>query len=123
MRSEFDAPEVRSGGEEFDADARAFFAGVAQIDDAAFLILFGDRIGKDELGAHFERSLKIEQAAVGIDDDGFAVLAEIAALGIFAGRAHTDAREDTRTAPRGIGESPRHGQGPSCNARAGESTT
>lgn len=90
----FDAPEVGGGREEFDADARALFAGVTHIDDAAFLVLFGDRIGEDELGAQFERSLKIEQAAVGVDDDGFAVLAEIAALGILAFRAHEDARED-----------------------------
>jgi hypothetical protein len=91
---EFDAPEVRGRREEFDADARALFAGVTHIDDAAFLVFFGDRIGEDELGAQFERSMKIEQAAVGVDDDGFGALAEIAALGIFAPRAHEDARED-----------------------------
>ena len=90
----FDAPKMGGGREEFDTDARAFFAGVAHIDDAAFLVLFRDRVGKDELGAQFERSLKIEQAAMGVDDDGLGVLAEIAALGILALRAHEDARED-----------------------------
>lgn len=94
LLGKFDAPEVRGGGEEFDADARAFFAGVAHINDAAFLPFLGEGIGEDNLGAQFEGSVKIEQAAVGVDDDGFAVLAETAPLGVFAGRAHMDARED-----------------------------
>ena len=86
-------------GKEFDADARAFFRRIAQIDDTAFLLLFCRRIRDYEFRPEFESCLEIEEATVRIDDDRLAAFAELAAFGVFPGRAHGNAREDAGTAP------------------------
>lgn len=100
LGSELDAPEVRGGGEEFDADASALFGGVAEVDDAALLLFLGDGIDEDEVGAHFEILVDIKKGAMGVDDDGLAVFVEFLATVIAAGDAHGYAGEDTRAAAK-----------------------
>jgi hypothetical protein len=90
---------MRAWGKEFDTDTCTLFGGVAEIDDAAFLLFFGDGIDQDDFGTERERFLEIEQAAMGVDDDGLAVLAEFLAIAIFGHSAHGDAGEDAGTAP------------------------
>ena len=89
---------MRAGGKEFHPDTRAFFGRVAEVDDPAFLLFFGDGIDEHDFGAERERFLQIKQAAMRVDDDGLAVLAEFLAIAIFGRSAHGDAREDARTA-------------------------
>ena len=98
LRGEIDTPEMRAGGKEFNTDTCALFGSVAQIDDAAFLFFFGDGIDEHDFGAERERFLQIKQAAMRVDDDGLAVLAEFFAIAIFGHSAHGDAREDAGTA-------------------------
>jgi hypothetical protein len=98
LGGELDTPEVRAGREEFDADARALIGSVSQIDNAAFLLFFCDRIDQDKVGAQFDGLLKVEEATMSVDDNGLTVLAELAAVGIFPCRTDGDAREDPRTA-------------------------
>jgi len=92
---------MRGGREEFDADALTFVGKVANENDAAFLLFFGDRIDQQDVGAHFEFGLHVEQGAVSVDDDGLAILAELAAGGGFARGAHWNAREDACAATSG----------------------
>jgi hypothetical protein len=99
LRSEIDTPEMRAWGKEFDTDTCALFGSVAKVDDAAFLFFFGDGIDEHDFGAERERFLQIKQAAMRVDDDGLAVLAEFLAIAIFGRSAHGDAREDAGTAP------------------------
>jgi hypothetical protein len=99
LRSEIDTPEMRAWGKEFDTDTCALFGSVAKVDDAAFLFFFGDGIDEHDFGAQRERFLQIKQAAMRVDDDGLAVLAEFLAIAIFGRSAHGDAREDAGTAP------------------------
>lgn len=97
---EFDAPEMRAGAQELDADACAFIGSVPQIDDAALLLFLGDGIDQDEVGAHFEILVDIKKGAMGVDDDGLAVFVEFLATVIAAGDAHGYAGEDARAAAK-----------------------
>ena len=63
---------MRAGRKKFDADARAFFRCVAEVDDAAILFFFRARVDQHQFRAHFELGLQVKKAAVGIDDDGLA---------------------------------------------------
>jgi len=67
-------------GEELDADADAAVAGIAEEDDAAFLLFLGFGIDQDEHFAAVHFVLEHEQAAVLVDHQGFANLAEFAPL-------------------------------------------
>jgi hypothetical protein len=98
---EFNSPEVRAGREEFDADASALVGGFADEDDPALLLFIRRGIIEHELRSDLERLLKVEEAAMGVDDDRLAVLAEFAAVGIAARGADGDAREDSRTTALG----------------------
>src|SRR5712692_10487686 len=73
---EVHAPEVRGRREKLQTDALAFVGGIAEIYDAAFLIFLGEGVGQDHHGIHFERLVEVKQAAVGINDDSLAGLAE-----------------------------------------------
>lgn len=88
---------MRTGGKKFDADACAFLGCVTEIDDAAFLLFIGRRIDEHDLGAEVDGFLEVKQAAVSVDDDCLAVLAELAPVRVFACRADGDAREHPRT--------------------------
>ena len=101
---------MRGRGEKFNADALTFFTDFAEIDDADFLLFLGGGAAEDEHGAVLDRLIEIEQAAVGIDDDGLAGLAELAAIGILARDPDVNAQEDSRAASGcGVGEF-RHGE-------------
>jgi hypothetical protein len=78
--AEIDAPEVRRGGEKLDADADAALAGVAQINDAAFLFFLGFWADQDEDFALYDFVAQDQQAAMSADDHGFADFAELAAF-------------------------------------------
>jgi len=96
--NEVDAPEMRRGSEELKANALAFLGGVTQKNDAAFLLFLRERVGDDEYRVHIEGLVQIHQAAVRIDDDGFAGLTETAAVGVFPGDAHAHTQKDPGTA-------------------------
>jgi hypothetical protein len=46
---------MRRRVQEFNADALSFIGSVAEENDAAFLLFFGDGIDEGELDAHFKR--------------------------------------------------------------------
>ena len=89
---------MRRGGKELDADALAFVGGIAEKHDAAFLLFLREGIGEDEHGVHVERLVQVDQAAVRIDDDGFAGFAEAAVVGILSRSDHAHPHEDPGTA-------------------------
>ena len=95
LRREFDSPEMGAGRGEFDAYARALFRGVAQIDDAAFLLFFGDGINENHIAAEDERFVQVEKPSVRVDYNGLAVFLELAAFHILSRGTHRDAREDS----------------------------
>src|SRR5712691_538608 len=97
---EIHAPEARRGREELDADALAFFIGLAQKDDAALLLFLREGIGEDDQQAVLERLVQINQRAVGVNDNGFAGLAELAAVGFLSRGHHAKRHEHARTASR-----------------------
>ncbi len=90
---------MRTGREKFDPYTSSFVGGVTQIHDAALLLFFRHRIDEDELDANFQFPLEVKQAAMSVDDNRLAVLAEFPPSGVLADRAHGDARKDSRTAP------------------------
>jgi hypothetical protein len=88
---------MRARRKEFDADTCALFGRVTKINYSAFLFFFGDWIDQHDFGAERESFLQIEQAAMRINDDGLAVLAEFLAIAVFGHGAHGNSREDART--------------------------
>jgi len=97
--SEFDAPEMRARAEEFDADASAFFRGVAEVDDAAFLLFFSRRIDENQFGAKLERFVQVEQTAMSVDHNRLALSAEFPPFDVLSRRVDRNARKDAGTAP------------------------
>ena len=91
------------GRKKLDAHTLALLGRITKIDDATFLFFFRDRIGEGNLGPHLQRLIQIEQPAVGVDDDGLTVLAELAPLHIPAAGVHGNAREDAGAAALVIG--------------------
>jgi hypothetical protein len=121
---EFHAPESRRRSEEFDAHALAFVRVVAEIDDAAFLLLLAERIREDEQRSHFQLLVEIDQAPVRIDDNRFRGGPEAAAPLILAREHYPNAHEDSGAASfafvNGGGHS-FHGQaGPGARQRRAE---
>jgi len=92
---------MRSGGQEFEAHALAFVSGVAEKHDAAFLLFLGERIGENDHCVHAERLIEVQQAAMRIDDNRFAGLAEAAAVGILSRCDHAHPHENAGT-PSGL---------------------
>jgi len=90
---------MRAWAEKLDADARAFFGGVAQINDAAFLLFLCGGVDENEFGAEFERLIQIKQAAVSVDHDRLALRAEFPAFQVLPLCLHGDPCEDAGTAP------------------------
>ena len=61
---------MRTGRKKLDADARALFRYIAQIDDAALLLFLGRGIDENKLGADHERVIEIQQASMRVDRNG-----------------------------------------------------
>jgi hypothetical protein len=95
---EIDTPEMWRRGEELKADPLAFIGGVAKKDDAAFLLFLCEWVGNDEYRIHVERLIQVHQAAVRIDHDGLAGLAETAAVGVLPGDDYAHPHEHSGTA-------------------------
>src|ERR1700722_8928324 len=106
--NEIDAPEMRRGREEFDTDALALFRGFPEKNDPGFLLFLREWIGDDEQGVHGKRLVQVHKAAVRIDDDGFAGLAEAATVGIFTCDNHAHPQENTRAAANRVVIALRH---------------
>lgn len=77
---QFDAPEMGSRGDKFDAHALALLGIVAEIDHSAFLLFLRRGIGENEQRSHFRVLLGVEQSAMRIDNDRFAGMLEPPAL-------------------------------------------
>jgi len=95
----FDAPEVRRRGNEFEAEPEAALGGTADVDDAAFLVLFGSGAAQSDQRAHIHLRVEIEEGAVRVDDDRFGLLGELVAANVASGRANLHAGKHARTAP------------------------
>ena len=98
LRGEFNAPEMRAWGKKFHAHASAFFGCVAEIDDAAILFFFGGGIDEDHIRAELQLLLKIEEAAMRVDDDRLAAFPEFFSEHVLSGRANRDTGEYPGTA-------------------------
>ena len=94
----FDAPKMGTWAEKLDADASALFRRIAEVDDAAFLFLFGGRIDEEQFRAKLERLVQIEQTAMSVDYDRLAPGTKFAALDVLSGRVNGNAREDAGAA-------------------------
>ena len=95
---QFDAPEMGSRGDKFDAHALALLGIIAKIDHSAFLLLLRGGIGKNEQRSHFQVLLGVEQSAMGIDNNRFAGMLEPPALLILARELHPDSHEHSGAA-------------------------
>jgi hypothetical protein len=95
---QFDAPEMGSRGDKFDANALALLGIVAEIDHSAFLLFLRGGIGEYEQRSHFQVLLGVEQSAMGIDNDRFAGMLEPPALLILARELHPDSHEHSGAA-------------------------
>ena len=95
---QFDAPEMGSRGDKFDAHALALLGIIAKIDHSAFLLLLRGGIGKNEQRSHFQVLLGVEQGAMGIDNDRFTGMLEPPALLILARELHPDSHEHSGAA-------------------------
>jgi hypothetical protein len=69
---QFDAPEMGSRGDKFDAHALAFLGIVADIDHSAFLLFLRGGIGENEQRSYFQVLVGVEQSAMGVDNNRFA---------------------------------------------------
>jgi hypothetical protein len=99
LLGELDAPEMRTGAEKLDTDARPLFGCVAHVDDAALLLFLGCGIDEDEFQAELEHFIQIEQAAVSVDHDRLALGAKLPALYVLPLGVNGDARKDAGAAP------------------------
>jgi hypothetical protein len=89
---------MRRGRKKFDADALAFVGGFPEKDDARFLLFLREGIGEDDYRVHGQRLIQVHQAAMRIDHDGFAGLAEAAIVGVLSRYDHTHPHEHPGTA-------------------------
>ena len=96
-RNEIHAPEMRRGREKFQANALTLFRGIAEKDDAAFLLFLRKWIGENNDAVHGERLVEIHQAAMGVDDDCLAGFAKPAVVGILSRNHHAHSHEDSCT--------------------------
>src|SRR5437879_12742044 len=93
-------PQKRGAGERNSTPTRWPFIGLAQKDDAALLLFLREGIGEDDQQAVLERLVQIEQRAVGVTDNGFEGLSELAAVGVLSCGHHANPHEHARTASR-----------------------
>ncbi len=95
---QFDAPEMGSRGDKFDAHALALLGVIAKIDHSAFLLFVRGGIGENEQRPYFQVLLGVEQSAMGIDNDRFAGMLEPPALLILARELYPDSHEHSGAA-------------------------
>jgi hypothetical protein len=95
---QFDAPEMGSRGDKFDAHALALLGVVAEIDHSAFLLFLRGGTGKNEQRSYFQVLLGVEQSAMGIDNNRFAGMLEPPALLILARELYPDSHEHSGAA-------------------------
>jgi hypothetical protein len=95
---QFDAPEMGSRGDKFDAHALALLGVVAEIDHSAFLLFLRGGIGEYEQRSHLQVLLGVEQSAMRIDNDRFAGMPEPSALLILARELHPNSHEHSGAA-------------------------
>src|SRR5208282_370589 len=93
-----DAPKVGRRGDKFKAEALAPLGGAANIDHAAFLILFGGGTAQGNQGAHLHFRVQIQQGAVRVDHDGLRLFGEAMAAGVAPRGANVHARKNARAA-------------------------
>ena len=89
---------MRRRRQEFNADALAFVRGLAEKNNTGFLLFLREGIGDDEDGVHGERLVQVDQAAVGVDYDGFAGFTEAAIVGILSRNNHAHPHKHPATA-------------------------
>ena len=66
--------------------------------NATFLFILRERIGKDENGSHLQFLVEVEQSSMSVDHDRFADMAKVTALLILTCEQHPNTHEDTGTA-------------------------
>src|SRR6202521_567507 len=91
---------MRRWGEKFDPHALPLLPRIAQVDDSAFQLFLRLRVADDQHLPILDFILQKQQAAVGIDDHGFASLAEFAAIMAASLRLHAHPVKGPRAAPR-----------------------
>ena len=84
---------MRRGRQKFQSYPLPFVGSVAKVYHAALLFFVAGRIGHLQLRAHFHRFVQIEKAAVRVDHDGLASLAEFVPVAVHAADLYWDARE------------------------------
>src|SRR6267142_6867906 len=97
--AEFHSPEARRGREKFDAHALPFVTRITQINDAAFLLFLRLRVGNHQHLSVVHLMLQRQEAALAVDDHGFARLAELLSVVPAALRLHAHLTKDARTPP------------------------
>ena len=91
---ELNSPEMRRRRQKFKSYSLPLVGSVAKIHDAALLFFVAGRICHLQLRAHFHRFVQIEKAAVRVDYDGLASLAEFVAVAVQAANLYRNACED-----------------------------
>jgi hypothetical protein len=99
---------MRRGSKKLDAYALAFFGGITQKNDTAFLVFLRERVCEDEHFIHAERPVEAKQASVRIDQNGFTGSAKTAAVGVFPRNGHAHVQEDSATPSNLVGIRVRH---------------
>ena len=88
---------MRSGRQKFEAHALPFVSGVAEKNDAAFLLFLGKWISEYDHSVHVERLVEVKQPAMRVNDDRFAALSEAPAVGILSGSDHPHPHKNAGT--------------------------
>ena len=89
---------MRRGSEKLEAYALAFIVGIAEKDDTAFLLFLREWIGEHDHRVHVKRLIEVEQAAMCIDHNRLASLAEAPPVRILPGGDHAHLHEHPCTA-------------------------
>jgi hypothetical protein len=107
---EGDAPELRAGRREFEADFSFIAADRSEEDDGTFLFFRGAFVLQIDKAAAGQARLKKDQRAVGIDRERFGFFIKWLALRILTVKADGDLHEDALAAALGSGMSRCGGQ-------------
>ena len=98
---ELQSPEMWRGRQELHANALTAIARLAQEHNATFLLFLRRGILQYQHFAIVNLVFEQQQAAVGVNDDGFASLAEFLPVVVFAGSLYGHPPEDAGAAPGG----------------------
>src|SRR2546422_448836 len=97
--AEFHSPEARRGREKFDAHTLPFVTRITQINDAAFLLFLRLRIGNHQHLSVVHLMLQHQEAAMAVDDLGFASFTELLSVVPAALRLHAHLMKHARASP------------------------